>query len=50
MTIGLRNSDNESVRRQDDRDRELEVIVVATGAGREAFLPVIHARPSRIAK
>ena len=50
MTIGLRNSDNESVRRQDDRDRELEVIVVATGGVREAFLPVIHARPSRIAK
>jgi hypothetical protein len=40
----------EAVRRQDDRDRELEVIAVETGAGPEAFLPVIHARPSRIAK
>ena len=39
-----------AARRQDDRDRELEVIAVETGAGREAFLPVIHARPSRIAK
>ena len=39
-----------AVRRQDDRDRELEVIAVETGAGPEAFLPVIHARPSRIAK
>lgn len=39
-----------AVRRQDDRDRELEVIAVETGAGREAFLPVMHARPSRIAK
>ena len=35
---------------QDNRDRELEVIAVQTGAGREAFLPVMHARPSRIAK
>jgi len=39
-----------AVRRQDHRDRELEVIAVETGAGPEAFLPVIHARPSRIAK
>ena len=39
-----------AVRRQDDRDRELEVIVVATGVGREAFLAVIHTRPSRIVK
>lgn len=39
-----------AARRQDDRDRELEVIAVETGAGREAFLPVIRARPSRIAK
>jgi hypothetical protein len=45
-----------AVRRQDNRDRELEVIAVETeviaveteviavetGAGREAFLPVIH--------
>ncbi len=38
------------VRRPGNRDRELEVIAVETGAGREAFLPVMHARPSRIAK
>ena len=38
-----------AVRRQDNRGRELEVIAVEaeviaveTGAGREAFLPVIH--------
>ena len=43
MTMG-------AVRRQDNRDHELEVIAVETGAGREAFLPGIHARPSRIAE
>ncbi len=42
MTMG-------AVRRQDNRERELEVIAVETeviavetGSGREAFLPVIH--------
>jgi hypothetical protein len=39
-----------TVRRQDTRDRGLEVIAVEIGAGREAFLPVMHARPSRVAK
>jgi len=39
-----------TVRRQDTRDRGLEVIAVETGAGREAGLPVMHARPSKVAK
>ena len=33
-----------------NRDRELEVIAVEAGAGRGAFLPVMLARPSRVAK
>jgi hypothetical protein len=32
------------------RDRELEVIAVEAGARRGAFLPVMLARPSRVAK
>jgi hypothetical protein len=39
-----------AVRRPDNRDRELEVIAVEAGTGRAAFLPVIQARPSRVAK
>jgi hypothetical protein len=39
-----------AVRRPDNRDRELEVIAVEAGAGRGAFLPVMQARPSRVAK
>jgi hypothetical protein len=39
-----------AVRRPDNRDRELEVIAVEAGAGRAAFLPVMQARPSRVAK
>jgi hypothetical protein len=30
--------------------RELEVIAVEAGAGPGAFVPVMHARPSRVAK
>ena len=33
---------------QDNRDRELEVITVEIGAGREAFLPVIQAMPASL--
>ncbi|HUC23409.1 MAG TPA: hypothetical protein VMA73_11935 [Streptosporangiaceae bacterium] len=43
MTMG-------AVRRQGSRDHESEVTAVETGAGLEAFLPVMHARPSRIAE
>ncbi len=39
-----------AVRRPGNRDRELEVIAVEAGAGRGAFLPVMQARPSRVAK
>jgi hypothetical protein len=31
---------------QDNRDRELEVIIVEIGAGREAFLPAIRVMPA----
>ena len=31
---------------QDNRDRELEVITVEIGAGREAFLPVVQVIPA----
>ena len=31
---------------QDNRDRELEVITVEIGAGREAFLPVMQVMPA----
>jgi hypothetical protein len=34
----------------DNRDRELEVITVEIGAGREAFLPVIQVRPASLRK
>jgi len=33
---------------QDNRDRELEVITVEIGAGREAFLPVIGVKPASL--
>jgi len=33
---------------QDNRDRELEVISVEIRAGREAFLPVVRARPASL--
>ena len=51
-TIGVRHSSQckMGVRRPDNRDRELEVIAVEAGAGQAAFLPVMHARPSRVAK
>jgi hypothetical protein len=52
-TIGVRDSFTVTkwgVRRPDNRDRELEVIAVEAGAGRGAFLPVMQARPSRVAK
>ena len=52
-TIGVRDSSpwqNGAVRRPDNRDRELEAIAVEAGAGRAAFLPVMQARPSRVAK
>jgi hypothetical protein len=39
-----------AVRRPGNRGRELEVIAVEAGAGRAAFLPVMHTRPSRVAK
>jgi hypothetical protein len=35
---------------QDNRDRELEVITVEIGAGREAFLPVIQVMPASLRK
>jgi len=35
---------------QDNRDRELEVITVEIGAGREAGLPVIRVRPASLRK
>jgi len=36
-----------AVRRPGNRDRELEVMAVEAGARRAAFLPGMHARPSR---
>jgi hypothetical protein len=33
---------------QDNRDRELEVITVEIGAGREAFLPVMQVVPASL--
>jgi len=35
---------------QDNRDRELEVITVEIGAGREAFLPVMQVMPASLRK
>jgi hypothetical protein len=35
---------------QDNRDRELEVITVEIGAGREAFLPVVQVMPASLRK
>jgi hypothetical protein len=35
---------------QDNRDRELEVISVEIGAGREAFLPVMQVKPVGLRK
>lgn len=51
-TIGVRDSSQckMGVRRPDNRDRELEVIAVEAGAGQAAFLSVMQARPSRVAK
>jgi len=47
---GIVHSAKWGVRRPDNRDRELEVIAVEAGAGQAAFLPVMQARPSRVAK
>jgi hypothetical protein len=35
---------------RDNRDRELEVITVEIGAGREAYLPVIQVMPASLRK
>lgn len=35
---------------QDNRDRELEVITVEIGVGREAFLPVMQVMPASLRK
>jgi hypothetical protein len=35
---------------RDNRGRELEVIAVEIGAGREAFLPVINVMPASLRK
>ncbi len=39
-----------AARGQDNRDRELEVITVEIGAGREAFLPVMQVMPASLRK
>jgi hypothetical protein len=35
---------------RDNRDRELEVLTMEIGAGREAFLPVIRVTPASVGK
>ena len=50
MACGIVHSDKMGVCRPDNRDRALEVIALEAGAGRGAFLPVMPARPSMVAK